>query len=42
MAFVILNRLHANNYRQLFTEIESFQVDNDLLMYSTHSGTHIE
>lgn len=38
-AFVILNRLHANNFRQLFAEIDSFQLDDGLLMYSTRSGT---
>lgn len=37
-AFVILNRLHANNFRQLFEEIDSFQLDDGLLMYSTRSG----
>lgn len=37
-AFVILNRLHANNFRQLFVEIDSFQLDDGLLMYSTRSG----
>lgn len=38
-AFVILNRLHANNFRQLFADVESFQLDDGLLMYSTRSGT---
>lgn len=38
-AFVILNRLHANNYRQLCSEIEGYQLDDGLLMFSTHSGS---
>lgn len=37
-AFVILNRLHANNFRQLCGDIESHQQDDGLIMYSTHSG----
>lgn len=39
--FVVLNKLKANNFRQLFSDIESFQVDDGLLMYSTHSGKRI-
>jgi hypothetical protein len=37
-AFIILNRLHANNYRQLCGEIDSFQREDELLMYRTKSG----
>ena len=38
-AFIILNRLHANNYRQLCGEIDSFQREDDLLIYRTKTGT---
>lgn len=40
-AFIILNRLHANNYRQLCGEIDSFQKEDDLLMYRTKSGNPV-
>lgn len=39
-AFIILNKLHANNYRQICSDIESFNMEDNLLMFNTRSGIY--